>query len=298
MTKTVALLLDQPANRYQQLLTREAQARAAQLDIAVLAPQYAGGSSFVQMDQLLACAKDEQRPDAVMVVIAGAESQFPACRRAAKAGVSLVFLNRLPTFLGELRKAYPEVLVTLVAPDQTEIGRIQAAQCARLVSPGAFVLLVTGPLDNHSAVARRDGFLERTSSRVNVHVLEAHWTEESAFKSVSDWFKLGADRDREVALVACENDPMGHGARRALLQRAKVTGSAAWTRIPVLGCDGVPDEGQQMVRDGELSATVVMPATTPAAIDALHAYWSRGERADAVFLPPQSFPVIDEIGAA
>lgn len=298
MTKTVALLLDHPENRYQQLLTREAQARAAQLDIALLAPTYAGGSSFVQMDQLLACAKGERRPDAIMMVIAGAESQHPACRRAAKAGVSLVFLNRLPSFLGELKKAYPDVLVTLVAPDQTEIGRIQAAQCARLVTPGSFVLLVTGPLDNHSAIARRDGFLERTSSRIDVHVIEAHWTEESAFKSVSDWFKIGADRDREVALVACGNDPMGCGARRALRQRAKTTGNDAWTRVPVLGCDGVPDEGQQMVRSGELSATVVMPPTTPAAVDALHAYWARGERADSVFLPAHSFPVIDELGAA
>ena len=34
-----------------------------------------------------------------------------------------------------------------------------------------------------------------------------------------------------------------------------------------------------MVRAGELSATVLMPPTTPAAIDTLDANWWRGERA-------------------
>jgi hypothetical protein len=53
-----------------------------------------------------------------------------------------------------------------------------------------------------------------------------------------------------------------------------------------------------MVREGELTATVVMPPTTPAALKALHLYWTGGERADSIVLPPQSFPVLEEVKTA
>ncbi len=278
------------------MLRREAAARARELGITVLDARYAEGSSFVQIDQLLACVKDaKQRPDAVLIVTAGSVSELPACRRAAKAGVSLVFLNRAPAFLAELRQAHPELLVTLVAPNQTEIGRIQATQSARLAPTGAFVLLVTGPSHDASALARKEGFLTESGSRFSVHLLEAHWNEDGAYRSVSDWFRIGADRHRELALVACANDPMARGARRALVERARTAGIEGYARVPILGCDGLPDEGQQMVHDGEISATILMPSTTPAAIDALQTFWTRGERPDRLLLPPQSFPALDEI---
>jgi ABC-type sugar transport system substrate-binding protein len=298
MAKIVAALFDQEDNCYQQLLASEAVARGTEHGITVLPPLFAGASSVVQMDQLMACTRRDPRPDAVLVVTAGPESQLPACRHAAKAGLSLVFLNRVPSFLAELRAAHPGVLITSIAPDQIEVGRIQAAQCQILAPSGGFVLLVTGTAQNASAVARKEGFLEGIGGHATVHVLDGQWSEESGFQAVRNWFRVGADRDRDLALAACQSDGMARGARRALADQARAARRAELLRVPIVGCDGLPSEGQEMVRAGEISATVVIPATTPKAIDALHAYWTRGERTDSLFLAPHSLPSLPEIRAA
>jgi ABC-type sugar transport system substrate-binding protein len=295
MTKTVSLLLDQQDNAYQQVLARDAARRGAARGIRLLAPLYAEGSAVTQMEQLLACTRGDSRADAAILVSAGSESQLPACKHVAKAGLSLVFLNRVPAYCADLSAAHPDVLVASVAPDQRAIGRLQAQQCSRLLPPGAFVLLITGPPRNPTVVARTEGFLTGIEAHASTHILEAQWTEESAFKALSDWLRFGADRDRPIGSVVCQNDSMGRGARRAFRQRAAGSADEAWSRVAILGCDGLPEEGQALVRSGELAATIVVPSTTPAAIDALASYWEEGQRSPSISLAPESFPVLEQI---
>jgi len=293
MTKTVSLLLDRE-DPYQRGLAQEASARASRRGFDLKGPHYAHGSAVSQMEQLLAATKGDLRSDGVVLLTSGRESQLPACRRVVKEGVSLIFLNRIPDYVHELRAANRDVLVAVVAPDQAEIGRIQAEQYRNLAPDGGFVLLVTGTPSHASAIARRDAFLESVgSSGIDVHVLEGQWTEDSAYQALSDWYRFGAERERPIQVIVCQNDQMARGARRALMERG---GDAA--RVPLLGCDGLVGEGQRLVAQGQLAATVIMPATAGRAIDLLAAFWDDGARADVVQLPSHSFPPLSDMRPA
>lgn len=289
MSKTVRLLLDHEDNLYQRALLAEARVRAPRRGLTLLEPEYAAGSAVAQMQQLLAAAKGPERPDAVLLISAGSESQLPGCRRAVKAGVSLVFLNRIPGYLAELRAENPDVLVAGVAPDQVAIGRIQADQCRRLAASDAAVLLVTGMAGSDSARDRREGFERALPPGTPLHVLEADWSEASAYEAVRRWLRLGSERSPSV--VVCQNDQMARGAHRAL-EESEQGG------VPVLGCDGLAAEGQRMVTDGILAGTVVMPPTTGHAMDLLGAFWEHGARADVVLLAPDSHPPLSQIRSA
>jgi ABC-type sugar transport system substrate-binding protein len=294
--KKVALLLDHEGSLYERVLATEAATAAVANRLSLLPPTYASGSSFTQLQQLLACSKGDEKVDAAMIMPAGAQSHLSGARLVTKAGISLIFLNRVPDYVADLRSAHPELLVTSVAPDQEAIGRIQAAQCQKLVPGGGYVLLVLGEVTTSSAIGRRKGFLERASHVYDIHELEGRWTEEDAFKGVTDAFRLGLERSRPVAAVVCQNDRMAAGARRALLEMAQRKG-AAYVSVPLIGCDGQPTEGLEMVRRGELAATVLMPATTPTALRLLARYWEQGERSDEVLLPAESYPALDKLGA-
>ncbi len=293
--KKVALLLDSSENEYQKLLVQSALDRAAQLGIEILGPAYAGGSSFTQLDQLLSFTREAGAVDAIVVSVAGTASDLPAAKRTCRGGVSMVYLNRIPEHLAELRAAFPEVLVTGVTPDQEAVGRIQAAQCARLAPEGGFVVMITGVRTSASAQRRERGFLAAAGSRVQCHAIDGRWTADGASKVLVDWFRLGADRKREIAIVVCHNDQMALGARRALAQQARETGTPSLLDVPIVGCDGLPAEGQRMVRDGEIVATVVIPPTTPGALDRLAAFWAKGDNPEVTVLAPESFPSLEKL---
>jgi ABC-type sugar transport system substrate-binding protein len=260
-----------------------------------MGPHFAEGSAFDQMEQLFSCTRGDIHPDAVLLTTAGRQSQQPACRRVLAAGLSVVFLNRLPDYLDELRDANPDLLVAGVAPDQEEIGRIQARQCASILPAGGRALLVTGTPDNPSAMARQRGLQQGLAPGIDLHVAEGQWTEQSGHAAVSLWLRLATHQEREIDLVVCQNDQMARGVRRALVDHAE---GGALAQVPILGCDGLPSEGQQMVGNGELVGTVVMPLTTGRAIDLLAAYWQVGSRPAQVLLTPDSYPSVDQLKLA
>ena len=52
----------------------------------------------------------------------------------------------------------------------------------------------------------------------------------------------------------------------------------------MIGCDGLEQEGKPMLARGELVATVVVPPTTPKALELLAAYWASGVRPGGIML--------------
>ena len=296
--KRIALLLDLEESKYQKLLASRAFERAAQLGFGILGPAYAGGSSFTQLDQLHGFTREAERVDAVVLSVAGTASDLPIAKRTCRSGVCFVYLNRIPAHLGELREAFPDVLVSGVTPDQEAVGRIQAAQCERLAPNGGFVVLVTGVRSSASAKARERGFLAAAGARFRCHVIDGRWTANGAAKAFVDWFRLGVERKQDIAVVACQNDEMARGARAALAEHARETGTPSLLEVPIVGCDGLVDEGQRMVREGELAATIVIPVTTPTALDQLAAFWGKSEKPPVAVLAPESFPPLHGLRAS
>jgi ABC-type sugar transport system substrate-binding protein len=83
---------------------------------------------------------------------------------------------------------------------------------------------------------------------------------------------------------------MAVGARRALRRLRK-----EWTELMFTGCDGLPEGGQRLVRDGDLAATIITPPPAGAAVTIV-AQAVAGTPAPAELrLVPQSFPAEDAL---
>lgn len=59
------------------------------------------------------------------------------------------------------------------------------------------------------------------------------------------------------------------GVRRALERVATELARPEVQQLPIVGCDGAPELGAAMVRDGLLTATVVQPRMSKNAVDAV-----------------------------
>ena len=296
MTKRVALLLDDPDNRYQQLLVREARASAQRCGVTLLDPEFARGSSWTQVESVNRHLR-EARPDGLLVILAGGQWTRPPFERLPRAGVAVVLLNRIPDWTEELRREHPRALIAGVTPRQEGVGEIQGNQALRVAQPGTFAILITGEASSPAAVARKRGFLEMIAGRLSVHELDGRWSEKGAEKALGEWFRLGAERDRPLGLVVCQNDAMASGARTALAKQAADSGRPELARTVLLGCDGMEQEGKAMVARGELAATVVMPPTTPPAMEILKRFWETEARSNTVLLEASSHPALDALGS-
>jgi len=293
--KTIALLLDDTNNRYQQLLARKAKEKSVLPLAKVLDPVYADGSSWTQLESVNMYLRASAPPDAMLVMLAGEQHTGGWLERALARKVAVIFLNRLPTWMNAARSKFPQALVAGVAPTQEMAGELQGAQSLRLIKPGAFVMLITGAAKSPTAIERQRGFFTAVGRGVTVTHLDGRWSAQETERALSDWFRVGAERARNIDLIVCQNDAMAVGARRALASQAGVANRPELANTPMIGCDGLEEEGQQMVRDGALAATVILPATTPAALEVLQRYWGSGVRADIVQLEVQSFPPLADI---
>jgi ABC-type sugar transport system substrate-binding protein len=295
--KRVAMLLDDPDNLYHALLARDARATAGRLGLDLADPEFARGSSWTQVDSINRHLR-EGRPDGLLMILAGGQWTRGPFERLVKAGVAVVLLNRVPDWVEGLRRDYPSSLVAAVTPRQEGIGETQARQALRMAAPGSFVVLVTGDAGSAAAIGRKRGFVETVGRRLSVHDLDGRWSAAGAEKALAEWFRLGAERDRPLGLVVCQNDAMARGARAALLKQAAAAGREDLLRVPLVGCDGLEDEGMAMVARGDLAATVVMPSTTAPALDILDRFWKTQARAETVLLEASSHPALDAVGRA
>lgn len=293
--KTVALLLDDAENRYQQLLVRKAKEHALRLNLRLLEPRFAGDSSWNQLESINALLRSEPLPDAMLVLLAGEQHTGVWLERAIAKHIAVVFLNRVPPWLAVVRSKSPRALVAAVAPTQVAVGELQGAQALRLARPGANVILVTGAARSPTAIERQRGFTDVVERQLKVNQVDGRWSAQEAERALSEWLFLGGERASAIDLVVCQNDTMVIGARRAMTMHATKLGRPELASVPYIGCDGLEEEGQIMLRDGRLTATVVLPATTPAALDILHRYWSSNVNADTVMLGVESAPPLDRL---
>jgi ABC-type sugar transport system substrate-binding protein len=294
--KTVALLFDDQKNAYQQLLVREARSAADELRIRLLEPRFADGSSWNQIAALNEQLRSETPPDAVVTLLVGGQLTRGQFERVARAGISVVLLNRVPSWTVDLQTQYPQVLVTAVTPRQEDVGRIQGQQARRMANDGALVILITGTGASMTAIARKQGFVETVEDHFDLRELDGSWTLEGAEQVLAKWFHIGTERLPQ--LIVCHNDLMAQGARMALEKEAARTQRPELRRVPLLGCDGLADEGRARVKRGEQAATVVLPTTARVAMDALARYWKSGEKSAIVELASTSFPELDALKPA
>jgi len=293
--KKVALLLADEENAYQQFLVKEAQEAAGRFGVELLPPRFASNREVKQISHFYDCTAGANPPDGIVSMLVSAESMRGSIEEVANAGVDCVLVNRIPAFFPQMSGEHADVLLASVAPDQREIGRFQGRQCLKILPDGGKVILVLGVDGAPSTLERRKGFLEVAGANITVQELHGRWLTERAESAVNHFFVIGGAKN-VVDLFVCQSDPMAAGVRAALDNQAKLRGSAEIAKIPIIGCDGLPDEGQKMVTTKKIDATVVMPSSTPKALEILSEYWQHGTRTPSATLPPRSFPPVDELG--
>lgn len=294
-TTRVAVFLTDDRNDFLRMVQTDALVEGRRLGLEVDVA-FAGNDPIVQIQQIYASLRETgtNRPVAVLVMPVNDDSMARVARAAAGAGVGWVSLFRRSPYFEELRRTHPDVPVVVASPDQTAIGRIQGRQMRALLPEGGKVLFVKGMASSSSTLERVAATEEELrGSRIEIaSEIDGKWSEEVAAQEVERWLRLlGSFKDKRLGLVACQSDAMARGALRAQQAAAAVLGRPEMTRVPVIGADGLPDGGRQMVDAGILAATIVLPSPAGPALQALERALSKGVPAPAeILLASSGYP--------
>ena len=286
--RSLGLLLVDDTNEFQQLLAREA-AEAAKRVGAALSVKASGAGGYELGAQLKVIDEwlgGDAAPDALLVLAARDRGLSRPIRDAARRGVHWIALNRTEDDLDAVRREFPAVVVATVCPDEEETGRIQARMVCQLLPRGGRVLHVTGYSRSLTARDRSAGFAEALAGGPHQTVrVEAGWSAAEARAAVGTWLRIVLRARRRLDAIVCHTDSLAEGTLLALDEVRAELGRRD-LRVPVVGCDGTPGQGQALVASGRLVATVILPRAAAKAIVLLSDALKRGTPVPAFTLLP------------
>jgi ribose transport system substrate-binding protein len=291
----VSLTNDDNDYQIEQKESAEQAARKTGVDVEII---HAQNDAINQSTQILKAVQSpkELRPDAIIFEPVGGTALPQVARAAANAGIGWAILNRDANYIEEMRKLTTAPIFA-ISSDHVEIGRIQGRQIAALLRGGGSVLYIQGPSENSAAKERTLGMQETKPASVQVTMLKAQWTEESAQKSVRSWLKLTTSQRAAIDLVSAQDDSMAMGARKAFKELTNEDERERWLKLPFTGCDGLPKTGQAWVRSGLLTATVFVPPNAGQAVEMLFdAMQNRKMPPERVTTSATSIPALDALG--
>ena len=292
---SVVLALMTQDNDYQQAQAAAAGEVASRAGIK-LEVVYADNDAVNQTQQLIRIIQDkERRPSGILVSPVGTDMPQVA-KAAVAAGIGWGVLNRSPQYVSELRRS-ARVPVFAVTTDQEAVGKIQAKQIAALVKEGN-VLYIEGPSSSAAAKVRTEQAMRNKPATVELKMIRGDWTQHGAQQAVRSWLSLSTSRQLQVRAVICQNDAMALGARNALTDIVEKD-HKKWMTIPFTGCDGLERTGQEWVRRGLLTATIVIPRSAGLALEIMSRAL-RGSSAPpaATLTDPVSYPTIEELATS
>lgn len=253
----VSLITKSNDFQLEQAASAETAARDLGVDLDIV---YAEGDTITQSTQILKTiqARPELRPDGVIVEPAGGTGLPQVAKAAIEAGIAWGLVNREAEYIFELRR-HAKTPIFLVTSDHKEIGRIQARQLSAMIPEGGAVLYILGPTESATVKDRKAGFEAVCPKNLRVTLLRGKWTEESGYRSMATWLKLGVSSKVSIVVIAAQNDAMAIGARKAFEEIGNRQEREKWLNLPFTGADGLPKTGQAWVRTGLLAATVIAP---------------------------------------
>jgi len=281
-------------NDYQLEQAASAQAAAQKLGAKVQII-YANNDAVLQTQQILQYIQEPaKRPDAIVVEPVG--TGMPQVAKAAvSAGIGWVVINAGVDYLSQLRQ-HSLVPVFSILSDHEAIGKIQGQQISSILGDEGCVLYVEGPGVRDVARMRSKGMMMTKPPRATVKTLKGDWTQQSGYHAIRSWLSLSTSKELHVGIIACQNDDMAVGARRAFEELTEMKERDAWLSLPITGCDGVPKAGQTWVRQGRLAATIISPPLVGDAIHMLASSRTKGTQPEErTLVAPSSFPALSEL---
>ncbi|HTC93722.1 MAG TPA: sugar ABC transporter substrate-binding protein [Terriglobales bacterium] len=289
----VSLIMEE--NQYQRLhasVVRDVAGRLG-VDVQIL---YAGNDAIAQSEQLLnTIHSPATRPDGIICAPVGT-TLMSVAKRAVESGIGWAVLNRECDYITDLRRN-SSAPVFFVTPDQSEIGRLQGRQMEALCTRGGLILYILGPAGNPIVDYRRSWMLTTKPANIQVRTLTGDWSEQSGYKAISGWLQLRTSRATAVNLVAAQCDDMALGAKKAFEELTEGEERTRWASLPFIGCDGCPEAGQEWVRRGLLTSTVVIPSTAGPALEMMvRAIQTKSQLPESTSIAPASFPPLEKLG--
>lgn len=189
--------------------------------------------------------------DAIIVNPVDGNSTAAMTQAVTAAAVPLVYVNHPP---GDI-DALPDG-VSFVGSNEVDSGTMQTQQVCDLLGGQGKVLVMMGPLENHSAIIRTKDIHDviATPDCSGMSVVEeqsANWNRGEAQDLMTNWLTSGVAFDAVIA----NNDEMAIGA--ALAMKAAGTNMED---VVVAGIDATPD-GLAALASGDLDVTVYQNAT-------------------------------------
>lgn len=290
----ILIALTTKDNDYQraQAAAAETVARRTGAQIEII---YAGNDAVNQTQQILNAIQKKDHGLAAIITEPVGTGMQQVAEQATKAGISWAVLNREIDYAGRLQRA-TGLQVFEVGVDQTAVGQIHLAQLAKLVPGGGSVLYIEGPFSHSASRLRNQSLMSKKPHNIDIKSLKGNWTEDSGYKTIQAWLKLSTSKSQGYVAIVSQNDAMALGARRAFSEMTDLGERTHWLSLPMLGCDGLPETGQQYVRRGNLVATAVCPLVAGAALEMyLQAKASGTMLPERTLIPPTSFPPLEQL---
>lgn len=288
----VSLITDQNDYQQEQAASALVAATAIGAEVQII---YANNDAVHQTQQILDFVqKPDKRPDGIIVEPVGT-GMSQVAKAAVSAGIGWVLLNANVDYLSELRRQ-ATVPVFSVLADHEGIGKIQGQQIAAILGDAGCALYIEGPGVGDVARLRTRGMMSSKPSRVSIKTLKGNWTQESGHRAIKSWLALSTSRELHIGMIMAQNDDMAIGARRAFEELDDLKERDEWLALPIAGCDGVPKAGQAWVRQGRLTATIMVPPLVGDAIKLLAtSYASNSQPEERTLVAPSPLPALSEL---
>lgn len=230
------------------LLRNGMEARASELGDVTLQVEDAINDPSNQLNQVSNFIAS--RVDAIVIAAVDADSTPAMTALADAAGIPIIYANHPPADLDTLPGK-----AAFVGSNEIDSGTLQTKEVCRLLGGKGKVLIMMGPLNNHSALQRTQDVHDviATDECKGMSVLEqqsANWDRLEAANLMTNWLSSGMEFDAVIA----NNDEMAIGAIQALKSVGRDMNS-----VVVAGVDATPD-GLAAMAAGDLDVTVFQNA--------------------------------------
>lgn len=264
--KVIAFAQDTLKNDFRQAQVAQARAAAAKLPgMRFVASDAQGQTSLLilQIDQFI-----EQKVDALIVGTNDEEAVVPVVRKAYKAGIPVIVLDR-----GIKGSAY----TTFINSDNEHIGTLAGDFIGEKLAGKGSVLLLEGIQTADVTQLRSRGFLQAMKGFPGIQVIRrtGNYLRKDALLEMQ---KLLAQGVRVDAIFA-ESDSMLSGARMAM-QAAKVDPK----NLITVGCD-YTSEAREAIRSGTQTASILFPLGGDVSVDVARRIFARENVPRHVVIP-------------
>jgi len=186
--------------------------------------------------------------DAIIVNPVDTDATTKMTALAEKAGIPLVYVNRLPAD----KKLPPKV--AFVGSDETQSGTLEMQAVCKLMGGKGNILVLMGELSNQAARQRtqdiKDVIAKPNCNGIKILDEQAgDWSRTKAADLVTNWLSAGLKPDAIVS----NNDEMAIGAIQSLKQSGRID------KVIVSGIDATAD-GLATMKAGNLKVTVFQDA--------------------------------------